>query len=369
MITNMKLQFSQATGITFLTGVFLLTSCSGNKKEKELKNDIPVLVQLGTATQQSGEKITVSGQIESRETAVISTRIMGFISSVKVKPGDRVRKGQLLITISNGDVLAKRNQAEAMISEAEAALKDAQKDYERFGELYKQQSASTKEFENATLRYNSGKARAEAARQMKIEVDAMLSYTNLVAPLAGVITQKNIDEGSMANPGMLLLTIEKEDGYHVKAFVSESEIGKLKNGLDAVVTIKSTGKTFRGKTTEISPSSQFSGGQYQIKVVVPANETTGLFSGMYANVSIELKDDSGVQSLFVPASAIIHKDQLSGLYTVSEDQKAQLRWLKVGREYDDEVEILSGLNAGDAFITKSHRWFYSGAPVFLTLVK
>ena len=139
--------------------------------------------------------------------------------------------------------------------------------------------------------------------------------------------------------------------------------------MDAVVTIKSTGKTFRGKTSEVSPSSQFSGGQYQIKVVVPADETTGLFSGMYANVSIELKEHSGVQSLFVPASAIIHKDQLSGLYTVSEDQKAQLRWLKVGREYAKEVEILSGLNAGEQFITKSDSRLYSGAPVFVTLVK
>jgi len=359
----MNIRFNQSAGILFLIANVFLTSCSGDKKEKELKKDNPVSVQVGIPTQQSDEKITVSGQIESQETAAISTRMMGFVSSIKVKPGDVVQKGQLLATISNGDILAKRAQAQAMIAEAEAALKDAQKDYERFGELYKQQSASAKEFENASLRYNSVKAKAEAAQQMKNETDAMLAYTNLVAPFSGVVTQKNIDEGSMANPGMPLLTMEQPDDYHVRAFVSEDEVGKLKNGMDAEVTVKSTGKKINGKVSEISPSSQFTGGQFQIKVIIPARENTGLFSGMYVNVNIPLKNDSGVQSLFVPASAIIHKDQLSGLYTVSEDQTARLRWLKVGTAYGNEVEILSGLNPGEKFITQSEGKLYSGVPV------
>jgi len=135
--------------------------------------------------------------------------------------------------------------------------------------------------------------------------------------------------------------------------------------MDAEVTIKSTGKTFRGKISEISPSSQFSGGQYEMKIIVPANENTGLFSGMYVNVSIPLNNDSGVQSLFVPESAIIHKDQLSGLYTIGEDQTAQLRWLKVGEKHADEVEILSGLNPREKFIIKSEGRLYSGVPVLV----
>jgi len=98
---------------------------------------------------------------------------------------------------------------------------------------------------------------------------------------------------------------------------------------------------------------------------VPAIENTGLFSGMYTNVNIPLKKDPGIKSLFVPSSAIIHKDQLSGLYTVSDDQTAQLRWLKIGKDYGDEIEILSGLSPGEKFITKSESRLYSGVPVLV----
>ena len=213
-----------------IAGIFV-ASCSGDNHEGEVKKDSPVNVLLLLAGKQAGNTIQASGQIESKETAVISTRVMGFITSIKVKAGDQVKKGQLLATISNADIQAKKAQATAMVSEAEAALKDAQKDYERFAELYKQNSASSKEFENATLHYNSIKAKAEAAKQMQNEAEAMLAYTNLTAPFSGVITQKNIDAGSMANPGMPILIMEQAGNYQVKASVSESDIANVKEGV------------------------------------------------------------------------------------------------------------------------------------------
>jgi len=361
----MCIRINLSVGALLLIAVVFLASCAGEKKENEFKKDNPVTVQVGTPTLQSDEKITVSGQIESREVVAISTRMMGFVSSIRVKPGDEVKKGQLLVTISNGDILAKRAQAQAMTSEAEAALKDAQKDFERFEQLYKQQSASAKEFENATLRYNSVKARVDLAREMKNEADATLAYTNLVAPFSGVVTQKYIDEGSLANPGIPILVIEQSNDFQVKASVSENEVGQLREGMDAVVTVKSIGKGFTGKISEISSSSQFSGGQFQIKVVVPASESAGLFSGMHVNVTIPVKKYSQVQSPFVPAAAIIHKDQLSGLYTIGEDQTAQLRWVKTGKMDGDVIEILSGLSPGEKFITQSDGRLYSGVSVLV----
>jgi RND family efflux transporter MFP subunit len=359
----MNSHFIKSSGIVFLAAVVFLASCSGDKTQKELRKEKPVSVHVGIPTQQSGEKIIASGQIESQETAVISTRVMGFISSVKVKPGDKVKKGQLLVVISSGDIQAKRAQAQAMIYEAEAGLKDAQKDYQRFEELYKQQSASAKEFENATLRFQSLKAKAEVAHQMKNEADEMLAYTILAAPFTGVITQKMLDEGNMANPGMPILIMQRRDVYHVSAAVAENEIGFLQNGMYADVTVKSAGKSFKAKISEISPSSQFSGGQYQIKLVIPPTENAGLFAGMYVNVTFHATNDSRIQSLSVPASSIVRKDQLAGLYTVSENQTAQLRWLKVGKKIGDQVEILSGLLPGEKFITQSESRLYSGLPV------
>jgi len=356
----MNKHFNLSAGIV-LSACSVLTSCSVDSKEESAREISPVSVRTGTPNRRFNERINLSGQLRSRETATLSTRVMGFVSSVKVKPGDRVQKGQLLITINSDDMLAKRAQALAMISEAEAALKDAQKDYERFEELYKQQSATAKEFENATLRYNSVKAKAEAARQARNEVDAMLAYTSIVAPFSGVITQKNIDEGNMASPGMPLLAIEELNNYEISTFAAEREVATLKVGMIADVTVKSTGKKIAGTVSEVSLSSQLSGGQFQIKVAIPTDQSVGLYSGSYVNVSIPFKG-SNVQGLFVPASAIIHNGQLSGLYTIN-DNSAHLRWLKVGETQGDEVEILSGIGPDETFIVQSDSKLYNGLSV------
>ena len=355
-----------ATSFTLLltAGIFL-TSCSGENHKAEVKKDTPVSVTVTVAGKQSSENIFASGQIESKEVAMISTRVMGLITGIRVKVGDIVKQGQLLVTISNDDILAKKAQAQAMVAEAEAALIDAQKDRERLGVLYQQQSASSKEFENATLHYNTVRSRAEAARQMQKEAQAMLTYTNLVAPFSGVVTEKNMDAGSMATPGMPILVVEQAGPYQVKASVSESDIAQVKSGAEAEVVIKSTGKIIQGRVTGVSPSSKFSGGQYSIIISLPGAERNGLYAGMSVNVGIASTtvSDASNDIVLVPVSAIIQKDQLSGLYTINDNQTASFRWVKLGRTYGDHVEILSGLRLEEKFILASEGRLYNGVPV------
>jgi RND family efflux transporter MFP subunit len=362
----MKIQFNtSAVGLLLAAGI-LIASCSGNNHEVEFENDEPVKVALGVASAPSGMSIMVSGQIQSKESAMISTRVMGFITSIRVKPGDKVVKGQLLATISNADILAKRAQAQAMVTQTEAALKDAQKDYERFAELYKQNSASTKEFENVTLNYNSAKANAEAARQMQHEAEAMLAYTNLTAPFAGVITQRNSDAGTMASPGVPVLMMEQTGSYQVSASVSEAEIAHVRKGTEAQMIVKSSGRTIKGTVSEVSPSSQFSGGQYNIKIAIPESERDGLYSGMYVSVSLTTPGASSASdAVLVPASAIVNKDQLTGLYTITENQTALLRWVRLGKVQGSLVEVLSGLSHDEKFIIESEGKLYNGVPVLL----
>lgn len=353
---NFKIQ-----SIALLAGSAFMFSCSGEEKD-QAKQVTTVPVTVAAPSLQSSDHVIASGQVASKETAIISTRVMGFVTGFKVKVGEAVKKGQLLATISNGDILAKRAQAQAMLTEAEAALKDAKKDYERFEELYKQKSASTKEFENATLHYNSIKAKAEAAQQMKNEADAMLTYTNLTAPFSGVVTQRNVDEGSMANPGMPILMVEQAGLYEVRASVSEADISKVKNGSTADLEIPSIGKKLTGKITEVSSSSQYSGGQYLIRISIPADPT--LLSGMFAHVTIPVgakKETS--QGIWVPASALVYRDQLTGIYSVSQSNTALLHWVKTGRQRDAQVEILSGLTAAEKFILQSEGKLYNGVPV------
>jgi len=366
----MKLINVPKTIVPFCAGIglLLLSSCSSQEsKENKADPDTAIAVTVATPATDGQQDLNISGQVEAVESASISTRVMGYITRINVKVGDKVSKGQLLATISNEDILAKRAQTDAMIAEADAAYKNAQKDYERFTNLYKQQSASAKELDNVSLQYASAKSRLESARQMRNEVNATLNYTSLTAPFAGVVTQKLADAGSMANPGMPILTIEQSGSYQVSAAVPENAISQIRKGAAATIQINAVNKTIKGTISQISQSSQFSGGQYIVKVQIPDQDKQGLFAGMYANVSIPVQSSpAGVEKndqVMVPLSSIERKDALTGLYTVGNNNTALLRWVRLGKTEGGMVEVLSGLAANEQFIVQAEGRLFNGAAV------
>lgn len=367
MLTN---KLSLLTGT--LVAATLLLSCSGNETDqKNMVKENPVTVTVATpGNNDISGGINASGQVEAIQSANISTRVMGYITKVYVKIGDPVKQGQLLFTVNSTDIIAKRAQTDAMIAQADAALHNAQKDYDRFNALYNQQSASAKELDNVTLQYNAAKANADAARQMRNEVNAQLSYANVTAPFSGVVTQKLLDAGSMATPGMPVLVIEQSGSLQVSASVGESQIASIKQGDEAMLNIKSINKIIAGKITQISQSSQSSGGQYIIKISIPDNEKKSVYAGMYVNVNIPVKGlvqtvSAGEDHILVPVESIINKDQLTGLYTISNNNTALLRWVRLGKNFGNNVEVLSGLAKNETFIVHADGRLYNGVPIIV----
>src|SRR3712207_2761599 len=177
--------------------VAALASCSTNTKPRV--EEKPVRVKTYTPTQAGADEIAVSGMLSAKQTAAVSTKMMRTIEKIHVKQGDVVRQGQLLVVIHATELSAKRAQAVAMVTEAEAATKDAHRDLQRYEALRKQNSVSDKELENMALRHTPASARLQMARQGLREVNAMMAYTQLRAPFSGVVTQKMVDEGSIAN--------------------------------------------------------------------------------------------------------------------------------------------------------------------------
>ena len=369
MITMFKKSLYSSWMIIILVG---LNACSGGNEKKNGTNlpagrqgEKPVAVTLSTVSAGAQPTVLASGTVEAVQTANISTRVMGRITNIFVKTGDKVNKGQLLASVFDEDIKAKRAQADAVIAEAEGAYATAQKDYDRFNNLYKQQSATAKELDNVTLQYNSAKARLAAAKQMRSEVNANLSYSSLTAPFPGVVTQKLADVGSIANPGMPILTIEQDGTFQLSASIAESDISNIHLGDVANIQIKSTGKYFDGKIIQINPSSQFTGGQYIVKISIPEETKKDIYSGMFAGVSIPVKEIQEAENdvVLVPLSAIINRDELTGIYTVSVNNTALLRWIRLGKSYGDKVEVISGLSKDEKFINSSESKLYNGGPV------
>lgn len=309
-------------------------------------------VQVITPLSDNGNRIIANGQVQSKEIARLGTRLMGSVTSIRVKKGEAVQQGQLLLTISDEELQAKKAQVDAMIAEAEAAYQLAQKDETRFAAMLSRQTVSAKEYENVHLHYLSMKAKVEAARQMKREVAANRAYTQLTAPFSGVVSQINIDLGALANPGMPLIVIEKGNDWVVESSVTESDINRLKTGMKAVVTIKSAHLTFEAPLTEKSRSSVETGGQYKITLAVPAEQREKLYSGMYAQVVIPVAESqqTSTGNLLIPTKAVVHKDGLTGVFVVSATQTASLRWIRTGKVTPEQTEVTTGLKPTDQVI-------------------
>lgn len=347
----------------------MLSSCSGSSLPEAGENkDTSIMVSVARPSGANAGGVTASGQVEAVQTAVISTRVMGTITRVFVKLGDKVNKGQLLATISSDDLAARRAQTDAQIAGAQADRENAQKDFDRYTVLYNRQSATASELDNATLRLHAAKARLGAAEQMRREVEASMAYTRLTAPFSGVVTQKLADEGSLASPGIPLLTIEQDNELQVNATVAESDISRVRKGDKAELEIKSTGLRTTGSIVQISTSSAATGGQYAVKISLPAAVQKSVRAGMYANVFIPTKkpdaaNTAGGEAILVPASALVENGQLTGLYTISTTHTALLRWVRTGKTVGDQIEILSGLGADEPFIAGSTGKLFNGVPV------
>ncbi|VAV86269.1 Probable Co/Zn/Cd efflux system membrane fusion protein [hydrothermal vent metagenome] len=357
----MKTLINKTMRITLLILLISLTlvNCS-DKKETAIDNSDAVNVTIATpSSQKGGAFFSASGQIETEQFANISTRMMGYVSKIHVKVGDKVKKGQLLININNSDIEAKRAQANAGLNQAEAAFNIAEKDFKRFKKLYEQNSASQKEFDDITMRYEITKAQVESAKQMKNEINAMLSYSNIKAPFGGIITSKSINEGDMANPGRPLFSLEAQGKYVATALVPETEIVHINNGDMVEVFIKSSGEKLIGTVSEVSISSQNTGGQYLVKISLVNDNTIKLLSGMFVSTNFSIKN--GVNNnITIPKSALINKGQLTGIYTVSKSDTAILRWLKLGKISGDQVEVLTGLSKDEKYIVSAEGKLYNG---------
>lgn len=347
----------------FLTAVLALAGCGNASEEKAMDNTPPVSVTVSSvAAENNSPFLTASGKIEAANSATLSTRMMGFVDKVHVNVGDKVSKGQLLVSINNADLSAKQAQTSAGITEAQAAFNNAEKDYQRFQNLFAENSASQKELDDQRARYEMAKARLEAAKQMKNEVQSQFAYVNLRAPFNGVITNKFIEVGDMANPGVPLISVEGPGNFEVTASVPESEISKIKSGTKVQVLVKSLEKAMPGTVTEVSTSAKNTGGQYLVKVGMDKTDAN-ILSGMYATVQFPVEKKSETEIVMVPAQALVQRGQLTGIYTVSQSNTALLRWLRLGRTFGDNVEVLSGLAADEKFIVSADGKLYNGAKI------
>jgi len=261
----------------------------------------------------------IIGTVRPKDSARISAKVTATVVDILVKPGDMVKKD---------DILAKLDHREA-----QAQFIQAQADFERYKALLEKQAVTQAEFEAVRTRYELSQA--------------VLSYFTISAPFDGLVVQKFCNAGDLATPGQALFIIEGTNEFRLEATVPDRFIGVVQMSDKIQCKIESTKDSCEGVIEEMIPASDPSSRSFLVKINLNCGKT--LKSGMFGRANLVVGERPG---LFTPNSAIHQNGQLTFVYVVN-DGRAQMRLVKTGKSFNGQTDLLSGVNSGEKVIVNS----------------
>lgn len=325
---------------------FALAGC-GSKVEKSGDNSAKLpTAQVRVQTAESKPRtITeeVVGTVRAKLRATLEARLSGRIEKLPVALGETVQQGQLIAHLDAAEIPARLQQAEA-------SLEQAEHDWKRISALFEQQSVTRGEFDSA-------QARHRVAQGAVAEAKAMMSYVEIVAPFNGVVTKKWVEVGDLAAPGKPLVDIEDPAALQMEADVPEAIASQIQHGAQLTVRTDSAKGEIIGRVSEIATAADAASRTFRVKLDLP--QTPGLMSGQFARLAVPIGERSLVR---VPVGAVVQRGQLEIVFAVV-DQRAQLHLVKTGKRVGDEIEILSGLDAGHSVVVSGADQLTDGQPV------
>jgi membrane fusion protein (multidrug efflux system) len=334
-----------------LAGVLAAGCSNGKAKDKESADSeknatVPVEVQ----PLKRAEMVAVysgTAPIEAHEEATVVAKVGGEVRQIYVEEGDTVQAGQVLARL-DGDRLR------LTLAQTDANLRKLERDYKRTLELADKGLVPKSTAENTKYDLDALRAGYESAR-------LELSYTEIRAPINGVISARKIKVGNTIGPNDPTFTVTDLDPLLAFVHVPEKEFRKIAPGQNAEVVIDALGGTrFAGTISRISPTVDPQTGTFRARVEVP-DATRTLKPGMFARVNIvyERRQDA----LQLPRTAILDADGQQSVFVVASG-KAEQRTIRTGLSNGGWIEVLDGLKGSEQVVTVGQAGLKTG-----TLVK
>ncbi|MBR4969036.1 MAG: efflux RND transporter periplasmic adaptor subunit, partial [Alistipes sp.] len=280
-----------------------------------------------------------TGTVEANVVNNIAPQQPLRIKSIKADVGDRVYKGQLLVTLDNSSLV-----------QAKAQLDNAKKEWERTNELYEFGGASKSEWDSRRLQYEV----AQTAYNNLVE------NTKLISPISGIVTARNYDKGDMYSGAQPVLVVAQIKPVKIMINVSEPLFAKVKKGMSVNITLDAYGaEVFKGKIARVYPTIDQATHTFQVEVNIPnANERVrpGMFARVtlpYGNVKNVVVPDQAVQKLLGSGDRYVY------VYNPA-DSTVRYSKVELGRRLDTEFEVISGVKSGEVVVTKGHLGLTNG---------
>lgn len=354
----MKVLPSAALIVLALTG---FVGCSSENKTvsaaPEIVSNVSIIAAQATNVPDVVEAV---GTLRAAQTSQLAAQMMGNIVEIRVHEGDRIQRGQLLAVIDDAQPRAALDRATAAdlaaqqeITASESDFTLAEATFKRYQILYEKKSVSPQEFDEIKAHYQAAQARREMALAGQAQAKAALEqartalgYTHILAPFDGVVTEKKVDVGTLASPGMPIFTVEDLRRYRLEATVNETDLRYVHMGQQVPVVMDALGDgQLKGRVVEIVPAADPASRSFTVKVEVPSDPA--LRSGLFGRAQFARGDRS---ALLIPRTAVVERGQLQGIYVLDQKQIAGLRYITLGKPSAGQVEVLAGLQSGEMLV-------------------
>jgi RND family efflux transporter MFP subunit len=340
----------------------LMSGCSSGRKVDASTPEVVRLSVFTAGTSSVPDVLEAVGTVRAYQTSQLSSQATGTITQVRVREGDHVHRGEVLATLDQSAPSAALDRAVATeaaaaneLTAAESDLALAQSTLARYQILFDKQIISRQQFDEVKARQQSALAHRDLARASQLqakaavtEARAVLDFTRVTAPFAGIVTERRLDPGAMASPGLPILTVEDVSRYRLEASVNENDLRFVRLGQQVPVSIEALADvTLTGRVVQIVPAADPASRTFVVKLELDGNRAVR--SGLFGHAQFSRGQKS---ALLVPTAAVVDRGQLHAAYVLDQSGIANLRYVTLGRTSASQIEILAGIQPGERVVAQ-----------------
>jgi RND family efflux transporter MFP subunit len=324
-----------------LPGLLLIVAGCGSKTTPPAALAAPPLASIVIQPVHTPLERSVDGTVEAVNQATVAAQTSGRVAEILYDVNDIVPAGAVIIRLKGTEQRAGLQGAEAALTEAKARNIEAATSYQRISDLFQRRVVSKAQFDQATANRDAAAARLAAAEAGLTTAREGVGYTEIRAPYGGVVTKRLVEVGETVGPGTPLMTGLSLRDLRVETTIPQSIVMQVRTLKQAAVYVGD--QRIAATKITIFPEVATPSSTFRARLDLPPG-AIDLAPGMYVKVGLVIGE---ADRILVPVSAVIERSEVTGVYVIDSRGQVSLRYVRPGHRFGDQLEILSGLVAGE----------------------
>lgn len=287
----------------------------------------------------------LDGKIEAVNQGTVAAQTSGRVTEILYDVNDFVPAGAVIVRLRATEQRAGLLQAQAELRAATARDTEAGQRFARVSSMYENKLVAKAALDEATANRDAARADLAAARAALQSAQEGVAYTEVRAPYAGVVTKRNVEVGETVAPGTPLMSGLSLRFLRVAVDVPQSIVGEVRRIRKAAIYVD--GKRIEATRLTIFPEAAASTSTFRARLELPEN-ATALYPGMFVKVAFVIGE---TERLLIPSSSLVERGEVTAVYVIDASGTPSLRQIRAGHRFDEQIEVLAGLTAGEHIAT------------------